>query len=141
MKLGNKILSFVMLAILMAVMVVPTFAATGNEITPYFNNIATVETVFTIDEDGVGMVTYTCRGYRGITTSITVETRIERLSGSSWVQVEGASWTNTSTLYYCASDHSIQLPARGTYKAVVTYTVAGSGGATDVITRELQETY
>ena len=85
MKLGNKILSFVMLAILMAVMVVPTFAATGNGITPFYNNTGTTETIFTIDEDGVGMVTYTCRGYRGITTSITVETRIERLSGSSWV--------------------------------------------------------
>lgn len=140
-KLGNKVLSVVMLAIIMTFMAIPTFAATGNEVTPFYNNISTTEIVFTISENGVGAVSFVCRGYRGITTSITAETRIERLSGSSWVQVEGASWTDTSTLYYCVKEHSIQLPAHGTYKAVVTFTVAGSGGATDVVTREIQKTY
>ncbi|MBE6673892.1 MAG: hypothetical protein E7596_02160 [Ruminococcaceae bacterium] len=141
MKMRNRILSLTLLAILMVSLAMSAFATTEGGITPYFNNMSTAEATFIIDENGIGTITYTCRGYRGITTSIVVDTKIEKQSGSSWVQVEGASWTDRSTLYYCINEHSVQLTEGGTYKATLTYTVSGSGGADDVITREIEKTY
>ncbi|MBQ8145387.1 MAG: hypothetical protein IJ039_01255 [Clostridia bacterium] len=141
MKTRNRIISFAMLAILLFAMAAPAFASIEGGITPYYNNTNTTVATFIADENGLATVTYTCRGYRGITTKIVVDTKIEKLVGSSWEQVEGASWTDESTLYYCAKEHSIQLPTRGTYKATITYTVTGSGGVDDVIVREIERTY
>lgn len=140
MKTRRRVLSFAMLAVMLFAMALSTLAA-GSEITPYYNNTATTQNTFVIDENGLATVTFTVRGYRGVTTKIVVDTKIEKKSGSSWIGVGNASWTDESTLYYCASDHSVDLAQRGTYKATFTYTVSGSGGATDIITRELQYTY
>lgn len=141
MKMRNRILSLALLAILMVSLATSAFASTEGGITPYLNNTSTIDTIFTINENGYAILTCNCRGYRGITTSIVVDSKIEKQSGSSWVQVAGASWTDTSSLYYCSKEHSIQLTSRGTYKATVTYTVSGSGGAADVIVAEIQKTY
>ncbi len=140
MKIRNKVLSVSLVTVLLLALALPAFAM-GNSITPYYNNTATAEMTFVIDNSGLATVNYTCTGYRGITKKIVVDTKIERQNGSSWVEVENASWTDQSTLYYCTNEHEIQLTQRGTYKATVTYTVSGSGGATDVITRDLQYTY
>ena len=141
MKKRNRVLSLALLAVLAFSMAATAFASAGDGITPFYNNTSTTEAVFTIDENGLATVTFTVRGYRGITTKIVVDTKIEKKVGSSWVEVENASWTDQSTLYYCSKSHSIQLNASGTYKATLTYTVSGSGGATDVITREIEKTY
>jgi len=140
MKIRNKVLSLVLVTVLLLALALPAFAM-GNSITPYYNNTATAEMTFVIDINGLATVDYTCRGYRGITTKIVVDTKIERQNGSSWAEVENASWTDQSTLYFCTNEHEIQLTQRGTYKATVTYTVSGSGGATDVIIKEYQCTY
>ncbi len=141
MKMRNRVLSLALLAILMVSLAMSVFASTKGGITPYYNNTSITETIFTINESGYAILTCTCRGYRGIVSKIVIDTKIEKQSGSSWVEVDGASWTDESTLYYCSKEHSIQLSARGTYKATVTYTVSGSGGADDVITREIEKTY
>ena len=141
MKTRNRIISFAMLAILLFAMAVPAFAAIGGGITPYYNNTNITESDFAISEDGIATTHFTCRGYRGVTTKIVAETKIEKLVGSSWVQVEGASWTDESTLYYCSKSYSIQLQSTGTYKVTYTFTVSGSGGANDVIVREIERTY
>ena len=140
MKTRRRVLSFAMLVVMLFTMALSTLAA-GSGITPYYNNTATTQDTFVIDENGLARVTFTVRGYRGITTRIVVETKIEKLVGSSWVAVENASWTDQSTLYYCSSEHEVQLTQHGTYKATVTYTVSGSGGTADVIVRETQNTY
>ncbi len=140
MKLRNRIISLAFFAIIAFSMVIPAFAV-ENVATPYYNNTATTQEVFQIDESGAATTSFVCRGYRGITTSISVETKIQKQVNTSWVDVEGASWTDESTLYYCSQNHSVQLTERGTYKAVFTFTVAGSGGETDVIVREIQKTY
>lgn len=140
MDMCKKILSFMMVTVMLVALATPIFAVRDNA-APYYNNTATTQNTFVIDETGLAGVNFTIRGYRGITTKIVVDTKIERQSGSSWVQVTNASWTDESTLYYCSCEHEIQLTQRGTYKATFTYTVSGSGGAADVITRELQYTY
>lgn len=140
MKICNKLFSIALITVLILAFALPTFA-NGNNITPYFNNTATAEMTFVIDNNGLATVNYTCMGYRGVTKKIVVNTVIEKQNGSSWVTVANASWTDQSTVYYCTNYHTVQLTQRGTYKATVTYTVSGSGGSTDVITRTLQYTY
>lgn len=136
----SRIISFVMLVIMLFAMAIPTMAA-EDEITPYLNNTNTTEAVFVILDDGEAMVSYTCFGYQGITTRIVVETKIEKKFLWWWNDVDGASWTDESTEYYCAGDHSIQLTKSGTYRATVTYTVYGTGGEADVLTSQFEKKY
>ena len=138
--MSKRILSFMMITVMLFTLALSVFAA-GDNATPYYNNTATTQDSFTINDSRLAIASFTIRGYRGITTKIVVDTKIERQSGSSWIQVTNASWTDESTLYYCVNEHTVQLTQRGTYKATFTYTVSGSGGAADVITRELQYTY
>ena len=140
MKLRNRIVSLSLILIVALLMVIPTFA-TENEIIPYFNNTSSVQDTFQVTENGKATISFTCRGYRGMTTKIVVNSVIQKQSGSSWVDVAGASWTDESTLYYCVNDHSVQLTSSGTYKATITYTVYGSGGEADVIVSEYEKTY
>lgn len=141
MKLRNRIISLAFVAIIafsMATMVM----ADDYGITPYYNNTLTTQDTFRIDANGMVTFSFLCRGYRGITTKIEVESVIQKQVGSSWVDVEGACWTDESTTtHYCTNEYTYQLSERGTYKSVVTYTVYGSGGEADVIVSEIEKTY
>ena len=136
----SRIISFVLLVVMLFAMAIPTIA-TDDGIMPCFNNTSTTEAVFIIEDNGIATISYTCLGYEGITTRIVVETKIEKKFLWWWNDVDGASWTDESTKVYCANDHSIQLSKRGTYRAVITYTVYGSGGEADVIPAEIEKKY
>ena len=136
----SRIISFVMLVIMLFAMSIPTMAV-DNGITPRYNNTDTTEAVFVIRDDGEAIVSFTCFGYEGITTRIVVETKIQKKFLWWWNDVDGAAWTDESTKVYCANDHSIQLTKSGTYKAVITYNVYGSGGEADIFTREIEKKY
>ncbi len=140
MKITKRIISFVLLIATLFVFASHAFAS-EDAIAPCFNNTGSAEAVFVIDENGLATVTYTCIGYRGVTTNIVVETKIEKKVLWWWNDVDGASWTDQSSEYYCANDHSIQLTKSGTYRATITYTVYGTGGEADVIEREIENSY
>ena len=140
MKLLKRIASLILVIATLFVFAVNTFAS-ENTITPRYNNTGSTEAVFIIDANGLATVTYTCIGYRGITTNIVVETKIEKKFWWWWNDVDGASWTDQSSDYYCDSTHTIQLSDTGTYRATITYTVYGSGGEADVIEREIEKSY
>ena len=140
MKNSKKLISFAMLVVMLFAMVVPSFAI-ENEIMPLLNNTDTTEAIFVIEESGIATVSYTCYGYPEITTKIVVETKIEKKFLWWWNDVDGASWTDESTEYYCAGDHSIKLTKSGTYRLTITYTVYGTAGDPDVITRTIEDSY
>lgn len=140
MKNSKRLISFAMLVVMLFAMAIPSFA-TENEISPYYNNTDTTEAVFVIDENGKASVSFTCFGYDGITTNIVVETKIQKKFLWWWNDVDGASWTDESTEVYCTNTHSIQLTNSGTYKAVITFSVYGTGGEADIFTREIEDSY
>ena len=140
MKNSKKLISFAMLVVMLLGMAVTSFA-TESEITPYLNNTSSTEAVFTILEDGEAIVSYICYGYRGITTSIVVETKIEKKFLWWWNDVDGAHWVDETTEDYFSNEHSIQLTKSGTYRATVTYTVYGTGGEADVLVSEFEKKY
>ena len=136
----RRIISFAMLIILLFAMAMPTFA-TENGIMPRYNNTSSTEATFVIDENGEASICYTCFGYEGITTRIVVETKIQKKFLWWWNDVDDASWVDESNEMFCTNVHSIQLTKSGTYKAVITYNVYGSGGEADVITAEIEKKY
>ena len=136
-KKATRALSLSIVMIMLLAVVIPVFAA-ENGITPRFNNTNTTNAVFAIDDNDVGTVSYTCMGYEGITSRIVVETKIQKKFLFWWNDVDGAAWTDEASTYYCKNSHSAQLKS-GKYKAIITYTVYGSGGATDVIETEIEK--
>ena len=140
MKNSKRLISFAMLAVMLFAMAIPSFA-TENEISPRFNNLGTAEAVFDIDENGLASFAVTCLGYPGITTRIVVETKIEKKFLWWWNDVDGASWIDETTNDYCACDHSFQLTKSGKYRLSITYTVYGTAGDPDVITRTIEDSY
>ena len=140
MKITRKIISISMLIVLLFSMAIPTFAS-ENTITPRYKNTGSTEALFMIEDDGLADVSFTCIGYQGITTRIEVKTIIEKKVLWWWNEVEGAHWVVFE--YDCALSgyHEIQLTQRGTYRATITYTVAGTGGEADVITSQIVKEY
>ena len=58
-----------------------------------------------------------------------------------WVTVSEASWTDTSTATSYSKSHSIQLSKKDDYRANVVFTITGSSGSADEITKNVQKTY
>ena len=140
MKLAKRI-GFLALAIAMLFVFTFHVFAEDNAITPRYNNTGSTEAIFYINSEGLATVSYTCIGYSGITTNIVVEIQLQKKVLWWWNDVDGASWTDSSAGDYCTNEHDYQLSKSGTYKAIITYTVYGSGGEADVITRELEDSY
>ncbi|MBQ4585040.1 MAG: hypothetical protein IJA82_02400 [Clostridia bacterium] len=138
MKARNRVISFVMLCVMLFAL---TMQVCADAIVPRYNNADTTNETFAIDSNGVATVWYTCNGYSNKTTTIKVETQLQKKTWWWYNNVDGAYWKDVIDYYCCAGEHSIQLPQSGTYKAIVTYTVYGSGGVADVITKELEASY
>ena len=139
MKITRRIGFFILAIATLFVFTFHVFAT--DAITPRYNNTGSTEAVFYINDNGLASVTYTCLGYKGVTTAIQVEIKIEKKVLWWWKDVDGAQWTDYVSADYCDDSHEIQLSKKGTYKATITYTVYGSGGEADVITRELEKSY
>ena len=60
MRMSKRVLSFVMFAVLLFITAISTFAKTDNGITPYYNNASATSEVFSIDENGLATVSFTC---------------------------------------------------------------------------------
>lgn len=136
----KRIITVALLVIMIFAMAAPSFA-TDSGVMPRLNNTDSTEVVFVIDDNGEATVSYICFGYEGITSRIVVEIKIQKKVLWWWNNVDGASWTDETTEYYLNSEHSIQLSKSGTYRAVITYTVYGSGGEADVLTDEIEKKY
>lgn len=140
MKNSKRLISFAMLVVMLFAMAIPSFAA-ENEIMPRLNNTGSTEAVFVIFDDGEAVVSYTCLGYPGITTRIVVETKIEKKFLWWWNDVDGAEWVDETTKDYLHNEHTVQLSKSGTYRVSITYTVYGTAGEADVITRTIEDSY
>ena len=140
MKNSKRLISFAMLVLMLFAMAMPSFA-TENGISPRFNNLDTTEAAFVILDNGEAVVSYTCFGYTGITTKITVEIKMEKKFLWWWNDVDGAEWVDETTKDYLHYEHTVQLSKSGTYRVSITYTVYGTAGEADVITRTIEDSY
>ncbi|MGN0468449.1 MAG: hypothetical protein ACI4GY_06980 [Acutalibacteraceae bacterium] len=120
-------------------------ASFDEEIAPYYNNTNTAKIVFSISSSGKATFTVSCTGISGVTSKITAVSCIQRKVGLIWVKVDngldGKQWTDTVNGTTMSKSHSLQLSKTGTYRAKVEFTVSGSGGSADEITKTATDTY
>lgn len=115
-------------------------------IQPYYNNATTANANFTINTSGKAVVSLFCHGTPGVMTGVTVKTYIEKKSFIFfWTRVDigqpNDEWTDTASGSSFAKEHSVQLTDKGTYRAVVKFTVSGTGGPADAIPFTLEDSY
>lgn len=84
-------------------------------------------------------------GYQNITTGAQTEIKIQRKFLLFWIDVDNGqtnnTWIDSVTGYQGSVTHSTGLSSTGNYRAVITYSVYGSGGDTDVINVTLYSDY
>lgn len=123
-----------------------TAYAAGPEITPRFNNTTSTSTGFNISSTGYATVSIGLYGINGTTTGATIKTYIEKkMLGLFWVKVSNGQsnneWVDVVSGTNFSKTHSVQLSGSGEYRAVVTYTIRGYGGADDVVPATIYRSY
>lgn len=118
-----------------------TITAFANDASVYLNNVSGANTTFSISSTGNATVTNKYYGSSGVTKSATITTKVQKKVGIFWVTVSGGKWTDTSTAINFSKSHSVQLSSTGTYRAHVVFTISGTGGSDDEITKNVQKTY
>lgn len=116
-----------------------------EEATPYYNNTASATVTFAISSTGKATFSLSCKGISGVTSKITAVSYIQRKVGLIWARVDngldGKEWTDTVNGTSLTKSHSLQLSKTGTYRVKVEFTVTGSGGSADEITKTVTATY
>lgn len=116
----------------------PVSAAEAPEIMPYYNNVMKTSSSFSIDASGTGTVKASYAGFSGVTESVTVTIKIQKKTlGLVWTKVDIGVPNNeivvNSTNVNDNFIYTVPLDTTGNYRAVITYTATGSGGADDTI--------
>ena len=144
MKLSRKFL-FVAVAVILSVSTLAMTAVYAiGEVSTCNNNLNMTATSFIIKND-LGEVCASFVGYTGITTEAIIESKIQRRTLFWWSDVDNGETDNTwvDHFYKVSGDvsHTVEITKKGTYRAVVTYTVKGTGGADDVIDEVIEFVY
>lgn len=132
---------FIALMLCLAIFVTTTVTVYASSIQPYFNNISNVTTSFSIASSGKATVNNTYSGITGTTKNVKIVTKVQKKYGLIWITVSDGSWTDNSTANNFSKSHSIQLSKAGTYRAHVEFTISGTGGSDDKITKNIEKTY
>lgn len=125
---------------------VSAYAATQEEITPYYNNTASTTTTMSISSSGKMTIGYKYSGYSSITTKAVITTYIEKKTlGLFWKRVDigttNDEWVDTIKDYRYSGSRTYQLSSSGTYRVTVVYKIYGSGGSADEITYQEKDSY
>ena len=114
---------------------------TGEVDNMRFSNVSVTSTSFTINSSGKATVKNSYVGISGVFKKAVIVTKIQKKVGIVWITISGGSWTDTSTSVSYSKSHTVNLTSTGTYRAHVVFTISGSGGSDDVITKNVQKTY
>ncbi|MBO4878744.1 MAG: hypothetical protein J5544_00635 [Clostridia bacterium] len=135
-------LAMTMLLLVMSILVPLEKASAATT----YNNTLRSSLTCDVDSNGELSATMSVNGKSGITTHIGVELYIEKkILGIFWSRVdigcENNIWTDSTNSYKYNHVFTTQLNSTGTYRVTATYTVSGSGGSDDIITKTDTVTY
>lgn len=138
----RKVISVCLALVLMLTLVPPASAAMPDIVQPNYINTAQASIGLAIDSTGLATVDLLCTGYSSV-TRIEATLYIERKVGSQWVRIDNGTMNDT---WVCVADGrfmvdtiTYQMPAKGEYKATVTYCVYAA--KTEVLTFNTTRTY
>lgn len=144
----KKCLSLILLITMFLVCVWPVSAETSySGIMSRYNNTNHTIVDFSIDNStGVAYIMVDFVGLENITTVGCVEIKLQKKTwGLFWTDVENGRNNNTWTTYFSNyiyhDEIFFQLPSKGTYRALITFTINGNGGDADVIEFVKEDTY
>lgn len=145
----KKCLSLILIILtLLGTCVYPVSAQTSDSgVMPCFNNTSYTMVDFVIDNNtGIALIVVDFVGYEDLTTVGCVEVKLQKKTwGLFWTDVENGRNNNTWTTYFADYEYydeiRFQLPSKGTYRALITFTINGNGGDADVIDFELEDKY
>ena len=111
-----------------------------------YNNTASATLNCSVSSGGQLSAKLNVTGFNGTTSRISVELYVEkRVLLVFWSRVDigcpNNVWTDAVNSYKYSNTFTTNLSSTGTYRVTVTYTVSGSGGADDVITKTQTVTY
>lgn len=130
------ILTFVTFLLLFSI----SITAYAKDFTVCDNNCNNTYTYFSIS-NGKANVENKVIGKKGVTKKIVINTKVQKKVGLIWVTVDNGNWTDTSSACNFSKSHSVQLSDKGTYRAHVKFTISGTGGSDDEITKNVEKTY
>ena len=136
----KKTLSVALALVFCIVLVAPSFAL-DTRVTPRYNNVASVTPSFYIASNGDSVVTVSYQGFEGITTKATITTVIQKKTMWWWSDVDNTDWVIEITEPSGEVEHRINLKNSGTYRLVYEVRIEGTGGATDVISGEIEDSF
>ncbi len=138
-----KKLCFLLVLLLMLGCAVPAYAYEIEEpepeipVEPYSYTDITIESLDI--ENGIASVYAYYYGYSGVTTGAEIEIKLQkRFLLFWWNDVDGGHWVDTFNTVSGGTSHGLTVPT-GTYRAVITYKVYGSGGGYDEISKTITE--
>ena len=128
-----------MLVVLLFTSVFTVQAAATDGIEPRLNNTNDVSANFVIIDTNNAIISATFEGHHGITSNATIKIQLQRKVLFWWTDVDSASWIDSFNNYYGTSSHSIRLSKTGEYRAVIDFTIYGSGGTPDTLSLTLYD--
>ena len=144
MKNSKRTFTLILAILLIVISALPTYGISIRA-TPRYNNATRLEDSFTVSSGGLAEVIAYYDGYP-YTTWATISIKLERLSAFGWEEVENGCLNNTYVAQLSGTSGSVrytlELEKRGIYRAIVEYSIYGSGGLEpDFITRTLEGEY
>ena len=131
----KKTISFILVAVVLFSLFTMVVSASNEGISVCNNNVAMTDSNFII-VDNVAYVDVSYIGYSNVTTNakitITLQKRTLLLFWSNETE-----WIDTSDRVSNTFTHTYPVSS-GTYRVKITFEISGTGGATDVIEREIK---
>lgn len=133
----KKCLAFIFTLI---VALTATISVYASNVSVFTNNTADTKVSLGISS-GTATANVKCNALKSNFKSAKIDTKIQKKVGIIWVTVDNGSWTETTKSTKFAKAYSVKLSSKGTYRAHVKFTVSGTGGSDDEITKNVEKTY
>lgn len=145
-KTFKKMLAAILTLCLFIVPICSVSAAAQKEVMPLYNNVNTATANLDVTDNGKLTINYTYAGFSGVTTKAVITTYIEKKTlGLFWTRVDigttNDEWVDTINNYRYTGSRTYQLSSSGSYRATVNFKIYGSGGAADVIEKDIKFSY
>lgn len=139
----KRIITLILTAVILFTLAVIPIAAVNydDQVAPCYNNTMRATARFQIADDGLATITLNYVGHPSYVTGATITSYVQKSTSSGWVDVSGASWIDEATAVTKTIQHTVQLTSRGTYRLVFEFEIRGTGGAADIISDNIEDTY
>ena len=123
----------------------PVFTSEKTQVNDYkTNNLASYTASFVVNS-GIAVISARYDGYQNVTTGATITMKLQKKVWFWWSDVDNDqpnnTWTNVLSGWKNTANHYLALNETGEYRAIITFTVYGTGGPDDFITETVYNNY